>query len=98
MAAAKVEELIAELQGCGPRPYEPAVQRIVDGFTHFKINNFEYTLTYILTLHYYASLLIISLFDSDIFYYDILCNLIRFMHASFSYIWQQELGSVQPTC
>ncbi|KAG5019716.1 Carbonic anhydrase, chloroplastic [Glycine max] len=41
VAAAKVEELIAELQGCGPRPYEPAVQRIVDGFTHFKINNFD---------------------------------------------------------
>ncbi|KAG5046253.1 hypothetical protein JHK82_015633 [Glycine max] len=65
VAAAKVEELIAELQGCGPRPYEPAVQRIVDGFTHFKINNFEYTLTYILTLHYYASLLIIK--NSDLY-------------------------------
>ncbi|KAK7411116.1 hypothetical protein VNO78_02524 [Psophocarpus tetragonolobus] len=36
--AAKIEELIAELR---PHPYQPAVQRIIDGFTHFKIHNFD---------------------------------------------------------
>ncbi|RDX91050.1 Beta carbonic anhydrase 2, chloroplastic [Mucuna pruriens] len=41
VAAAKLEDLIAELKGCRPRPIEPAVQRIIDGFTYFKINNFD---------------------------------------------------------
>ncbi|XP_020230317.1 carbonic anhydrase 2 [Cajanus cajan] len=41
VAAAKVEELIAELQGRYLRPFDHAVQRIIDGFTYFKINNFD---------------------------------------------------------
>jgi hypothetical protein len=38
----KIEELIVELQGSHqPHPIDPAQQRIIDGFTHFKLNNFE---------------------------------------------------------
>jgi len=36
-AAEKVEEVIAELQ----KHHDPAVQKIILGFTHFKITNFE---------------------------------------------------------
>jgi len=46
VAAEKVEEVISELQ----KLHDPAVQRIILGFTYFKINNFE--LTSNLTLHY----------------------------------------------
>lgn len=41
VAATKLEELIAELQGHNLHPFEPALRRIIDGFTYFKINNFE---------------------------------------------------------
>ncbi|KAK7350616.1 hypothetical protein VNO77_09433 [Canavalia gladiata] len=41
VAAEKIEELIAELRGCNKPPFEPAVQRIIHGFNHFKINNFD---------------------------------------------------------
>ncbi|WJX39083.1 carbonic anhydrase [Trifolium repens] len=38
----KIEELIVELQGSHqPHPIDPAQQRIIDGFTHFKLNNFD---------------------------------------------------------
>lgn len=44
VASAKIEKLIAELklQGCHPHPFDPAEQRIIDGFTYFKHYNFEY--------------------------------------------------------
>ncbi|XP_027337588.1 carbonic anhydrase 2-like [Abrus precatorius] len=41
VAAPKIEELIAELKGCNVCPFEPPVQRIIDGFTYFKRNNFD---------------------------------------------------------
>lgn len=41
VATAKIEQLIVELQGCHPNPIEPADQRIIDGFTYFKLNNFN---------------------------------------------------------
>jgi len=37
VAAEKVEEAIAELQ----KLHDPALQRIILGFTYFRINNFE---------------------------------------------------------
>lgn len=56
-ADTKIEDVIAELQlqGCHPTP-ETAEQRIIDGFTYFKIHNFEYTHKLIKKIHYLISL------------------------------------------
>ncbi|GAU42308.1 hypothetical protein TSUD_136950 [Trifolium subterraneum] len=37
----KIEELIVELKGFHPHPNNTAEQRIIDGFTYFKLNNFD---------------------------------------------------------
>lgn len=68
MVATKIEELITELQGNHPQPYGPAVQRIIDGFTYFKINNFnKYPELYNdLALHQHPKFLIFACSDSRV--------------------------------
>ncbi|XP_061365374.1 carbonic anhydrase 2-like [Gastrolobium bilobum] len=41
VVTAKIEELIAELKGNHPHPFDPAVEKIIEGFTDFKINEFD---------------------------------------------------------
>ncbi|KAF7838334.1 carbonic anhydrase 2-like [Senna tora] len=39
--AEKIEKLVEELEGRHPHPHDPALHRIITGFTHFKFNVFE---------------------------------------------------------
>ncbi|WJX23965.1 carbonic anhydrase [Trifolium repens] len=41
VATTKIQELIVELEGFHPHSIDSAEQRIIDGFTYFKLNNFN---------------------------------------------------------
>ncbi|KAJ7956248.1 Carbonic anhydrase [Quillaja saponaria] len=41
VVAGKIENLIAELQFRPPHPFDPAVEKIIQGFTAFKFNKFD---------------------------------------------------------